>query len=130
VKQYIYITLGFGLVAIGFLGIVLPVLPTTPFIILAALCFAQSSERWHQWLLDTQLFGGMLRNWERHRCVSLGVKRIALVMMMLVGGLTLAFGVEGLWPRLITGGLMLAGCLTVLSLKTCLAGCSECGDRS
>lgn len=129
-KRPVYITLGFVFVAIGFLGIVLPVLPTTPFIILAAWCFAQSSERWHQWLLNTQLFGGMLRDWEQNRCVSLVVKRIALAMMLLVGGLTLAYGVESFWARLLTGALMLTGFLTILFLRNCPAECPERGDDS
>ena len=118
-KRGIYITLGFLFVAIGSLGVVLPVLPTTVFIILAAWCFAQSSERWHQWLLGTRLFGGMLRDWEQNRCVSLRVKVVAFAMMVLVGGMSIAWGLESLWPRLAAGGLMLAGCITLLSLKTC-----------
>ena len=68
--SYLVMALGFLFVGIGAVGIVLPVLPTTPFLLLAAGCFAQSSERWHAWLINTRLFGGLIRDWEEHRCIA------------------------------------------------------------
>ena len=66
-KRVIYKPAGLLFLALGAAGIVLPILPTTPFILLAAWCFARSSERWHQRLLASELFGPIIDNWERNR---------------------------------------------------------------
>ncbi len=105
--------------ALALLGLPLPVLPTTPFVILAAWCFAQYSEKWHQWLLGSELFGPMLRNWEQYRCISRRAKLTALSLMLTVGTLSVIIALDGFWPRVLAGVFMLAGCITVLSIKTC-----------
>lgn len=67
--------------ALGILGIFLPLLPTTPFLLLAAACFARSSERMHGWLLNHGLFGSYLRAYEDGKGIPARAKVIALVMM-------------------------------------------------
>ncbi|MEX1166980.1 MAG: YbaN family protein [Hydrogenophaga sp.] len=67
--------------ALGIIGVVLPGLPTTPFILLAAACYAKASPRLHQWLLNHRWFGPMLRDWERDRSLTRRTKTIALVSM-------------------------------------------------
>ena len=111
--------LGFLFLAIAILGIFLPLLPTTPFVLLAAACFARSSEKWHQWLLNNQTFGPMIRNWEQNRCISRRVKLTAILSMILVGGFSIFFAVEStLW--LVVGGVMITlGSVTVLMIPTC-----------
>ncbi|WP_263079663.1 YbaN family protein [Endozoicomonas sp. Mp262] len=64
--------------ALGVLGIVLPLLPTTPFILLSAYCFARSSNRLHRWLRSHRWFGKLLTNWEKHRGMQASHKRRAL----------------------------------------------------
>ena len=59
---------GILFVVLGAIGAVLPLLPTTPFVLVAAWCFARSSPRLHRWLLESRLFGPMLRDWEENRC--------------------------------------------------------------
>jgi len=103
----------------GGIGVVLPLLPTTPFVLLAAACFAKSSPRMHQWLLKSELFGPMLTNWEARRCVSCKVKVLALAMMVVVGGVSIWFFVPAGWPAYAGLGLLALGSLTVLWLKTC-----------
>lgn len=68
---------------LGILGVFLPVLPTTPFILLAAACYARASERFHGWLLRHETFGPTIRNWEQHRSIAPRTKRIAITMMTL-----------------------------------------------
>lgn len=117
--MYLWVSLGLLFLLLGGIGVVLPLLPTTPFVILAAACFARSSPRMHGWLLRSELFGPMLRDWEKNKCVSGRVKTLALSMMVVVGGISIVFFVPAGWPRLASLGLLGLGCLTVLRLKTC-----------
>jgi uncharacterized protein len=74
---------------LGLLGVVLPVLPTTPFMLLAAGCFARSSPRLHRWLLGHPVFGPPIRNWEENAAISRPAKRLAVASMaaVLIGSL-------------------------------------------
>ncbi len=77
----LWLTAGALALLLGFVGIFLPVLPTTPFVLLAAFCFARGSERWERWLLAHRLWGPMVRDWRAHRAVPLRAKQLATVMM-------------------------------------------------
>ncbi|MEM1153877.1 MAG: YbaN family protein [Pseudomonadota bacterium] len=118
-RRQFYQPLGFLFLGLGLLGIPLPLLPTTPFLLLAAWFFARSSERWHQWMLEHEFIGPTLRSWEENRCVSRRVKFVAIVTMTCVGGSSLIFAMQATWLRLLTGLLLAIGAVTVLSLKTC-----------
>lgn len=118
-KRTLYKPLGFLFLALGLLGIPLPVLPSTPFILLAAWFFARSSPRWHDWLLSSELFGPMIRNWEDSRCLSCRTKAVALTSMLLAGGASVMFALESNGLRLVTILLMGVGCTTILLLRTC-----------
>lgn len=111
--------LGLLFVGIGAVGAVLPLLPTTPFILLAAWCFARSSPRLHGWLMTSELFGPLLRDWEEKRCMTAGVRRLSLSMMILVGGASILFFVPSGWGQWAGLALIGAGCATVLSIKVC-----------
>lgn len=67
--------------ALGIIGIVLPGLPTTPFVLLAALCWAKASPRFHHWLYHHRYFGPMVQNWDEKRAVPRRAKYFAFAMM-------------------------------------------------
>jgi len=119
VKKTIYKPLGFVFLGLAILGILLPILPGTPFLLLSAWFFARSSERWHQWLLNSQLFGPLIGNWETNRCISRRTKAVALLSMVFAGGSSIIFGVDALGLKIAGLVLMGIGCVTVLSIKTC-----------
>jgi uncharacterized membrane protein YbaN (DUF454 family) len=112
--------LGFLFLGIGVVGIVLPLLPATPFVLLAAACFARSSEKWHRWLLASETFGPMILNWEQNRCISCRVKLIAIFSMILVGGFSLFYALESSTLRAAGGFLILAGLGTIGLIRTCV----------
>ncbi|MCU0941086.1 MAG: YbaN family protein [Hydrogenophaga sp.] len=69
---------------LGIVGVVLPGLPTTPFVLLAAACYARASPRLHRWLRAHRLFGPMVRDWETHRSLTRRTKRFAQGGMLLM----------------------------------------------
>ena len=73
----LWLTAGMLFLGLGLLGVLLPILPTTPFLLLAAWCFARSSPRLHGWLLGHRLFGPPIRNWEENGAISRPAKRLA-----------------------------------------------------
>ncbi|MGX9221126.1 YbaN family protein [Massilia sp. UBA6681] len=84
----IYNAAGVLALLLGILGLFLPLLPTTPFLLLASWCFARGSERLHRWLLSHRVFGEYLRNFEAGRGIPLKAKLLATVMLW--GSLLLA----------------------------------------
>jgi len=84
----LYIVAGVLALLLGILGIFLPLLPTTPFLLLASWCFARGSSRLHRWLLSHRVFGVYLRNFEAGRGIPLRAKIVATVMLW--GSLLLA----------------------------------------
>lgn len=93
---------------LGTLGVVLPVLPTTPFILLAAWCFARSSPRFHAWLLYRSWFGSYLRFWQKHHAMPRGVKPRAILLILLTFAISLWF-VQMPWVRIML--LVILACL-------------------
>jgi uncharacterized membrane protein YbaN (DUF454 family) len=118
-RKGLYLAAGFSLVGLAALGLILPLLPTTPLLILAAACFAQSSERWHRWLMEHRVFGELLKNWQAHRCIPLRAKLIAVVAIVLSGGYAIGFAIEQPALRALGGVLILVGLVTVLRIPVC-----------
>lgn len=85
--------LGFTALGLGALGVVLPILPTTPFVILAAFAFGKSSPRLEAWLLDHKTFGPMIADWREHGAIARRYKVIAVAMMGAAFALSLWSGV-------------------------------------
>ena len=81
-KHLLFITLGWAFFLLGVIGIFLPLLPTTPFLLLSLWAFARSSGRLHQWLLHHPRLGPPLQAWERYGAVPGRVKVVAVVMML------------------------------------------------
>ena len=84
VTKILWISLGCISVGLGALGVILPILPTTPFLIFAAFCFARSSKRLHDWLLANKTFGPAIRDWNERGAISVSTKRVATITMFVV----------------------------------------------
>jgi uncharacterized membrane protein YbaN (DUF454 family) len=79
--RYLWTGIGLGALAVGAAGIFVPLLPATPFLLLAALSFARSSPRLHHWLLHHPQFGPPIRDWQRHRAIGRRAKLSAIALM-------------------------------------------------
>lgn len=107
--RHLYLALGLAFVALGFVGAFLPLLPTTPFLILAAACFARSSPRLERYLLEHPRFGPLLRDWRARGAIPLKAKWMALAGMA-AGFLAFWFGSRpGPVPTLAVAMVMLGG---------------------
>lgn len=103
--QYIWAALGLICVGLGVIGIVLPILPTVPFMLLAAFFFARSSERLHNWLITHPTFGPPIVDWNERGAINPRVKRIATVSIVVVYGISLALGLK-LWLLLLQAAIL------------------------
>ena len=76
-----YLLIGHACMAMGFVGIFVPLLPTTPFVLLAAACYSRGSERFNTWLHQHHRFGPMIHSWRDHRAIGLRSKIAATIMV-------------------------------------------------
>ena len=121
--------MGVGIIAVGLglIGILVPLLPTTPFLLLAAACFIRSSERLYNWLIHHKWFGSYIRYYREYRAITLRAKIVALVMLWSVIGYT-AFGVvTDWWFRAVLGAIAVGVTLHLLHLKTLTRESAEKG---
>jgi hypothetical protein len=83
-KRSLYLVAGTIFLAIGCVGVVLPILPTTPFLLLSAACYYKSSERMHRWILNNRWFGNYIRNYKEGRGLPLKTKIFTLTLLWIV----------------------------------------------
>jgi len=87
--------------AFGLLGIVLPVLPTTPFLLLTAYCYLRSAPNWHKRLLESKHLGPYIKNFQEHKCIPVRIKVYAISMLWITITASALFAVSILWVRLL-----------------------------
>jgi len=99
VVRAIFFVAGLAALALAVAGIFLPLLPTTPLVLLAAACFARSYRPFHEWMLAHRLFGPLLREWHEHRSIPYRTKLFAIGMMAVTLGASIVFFVEPPWLK-------------------------------
>lgn len=102
-QRVLLILVGWISIVLATFGLLLPLLPTTPFLLLAAWCFSRSSPRFHHWLLYKSWFGQYIRHWQQHKALPKGVK-IKLIVIIIFTFLFSLWLIEGWWIR---GGLLI-----------------------
>jgi hypothetical protein len=111
--RLLLIVIGTVSLVTGIIGIILPLLPTTPFLLLAAACYARSSERFYNGLLANRWFGPPIRQWREKRTVSPKSKRNAVIIVLLSFIPTILFVVEITLARIVLS-LMAIGLITII----------------
>ena len=117
-KQLLFIAGGTASVGIGVVGAFLPILPTTPFLLLAAYLFARSSEHLYEWLLGNRLVGDYLRRYYERRSMSRRHKAVTLVLLWSVLLSTAVLVVDWWWMRGLLG-VVAIGVTTHLLMLSC-----------
>lgn len=100
--RWLFLLAGCLCLGLAALGVVLPVLPTTPFVLLAAWCFSRGSQRLHRWLLANPTFGPSIREWEAHRVIRLPIKILSTSVMLPLTATMLLGSSAPLWAKLLT----------------------------
>ena len=116
--RILLVTLGTLFVSIGILGIFLPILPTTPFLLLAAVCFARSSPRFYNWLLNNKWFGNYIRNYRNRKGLLLKQKAITIILLWVVIGFSATLAVQALWVKIVLILIAIGVSIHVFSLRT------------
>lgn len=114
-RRFVWVGFGWFFFGVGILGAFLPILPTTPFMILALWAFSNGSERLHNWLYNHRTFGRPLRLWEQHGVIPARAKIVAIgAMSASLAWMVLFSSLGGLWIAA-TAALMAYGAFYVLS---------------
>jgi len=117
-SKWLLMSLGVLATAVGLIGVVVPLLPTTPFLLLAAACFVRSSDTMYGRLTSNRLFGGFIRDYREQRGVSARAKIMALVLLWSVIGYTALTAVTAAWLRVLLVAIAVAVTLHLLRLRT------------
>ncbi len=121
-KRRIYksflIAAGWIFVALGVIGIIVPLMPTTIFFIIAAACFARSSEKFYNWLINHPRFGKFIRDYREQRGMQLKSKIIAVSIMLITIGSSAIFFTEKMFVRILLAVIAVGVSSYIISLKT------------
>lgn len=112
------IVIGFIAVGLGILGMFLPILPTTPFLLLAAACFAKSSNRFYHWLLNNKWFGSYIKNYREGKGIPLKIKIMALGFLWSTILLSTIFFLDNIYVRIVLLLIALAVTIHISLIKT------------
>jgi uncharacterized membrane protein YbaN (DUF454 family) len=117
VKKYLIISLGTLALVLGVIGIFLPIMPTTPFLLLAAFCYVRSSHDLYQWLINRKVIGAYIYHYITYRAIPQKTKIFSLIFLW--GTLCASMLLINIWyVRLILFGVGIGVSLHLLSLKT------------
>lgn len=117
VKRRLFIICGLAASGLGGIGIILPLLPATPFFLLALFCFARSSDRLHRWLLNNRICGEHLKNYLEHRTVSLYIKVSSMALLWASLGIS-AIIVHKIWVSIMLCVVGVGVSIHLLMLRT------------
>jgi uncharacterized membrane protein YbaN (DUF454 family) len=118
VARFWYLAAGHLSVVLAVLGVFLPLLPTTPFLLLAAACYARGSVRFYNWLLNNPTFGPVVRNWREDRSVALKHKIMAIGLITLSIGSSVVFFVPNTYGKVLLSLLGVGWIVVMLRLPT------------
>ena len=118
IRKAILIFAGTLFVALGVLGMFLPLMPTTVFLLLAAYCYSHSSERFHTWLLNNRWLGAYIRNYKSGRGISVRQKASTLTFLWVSIGFSIWLISAKLWVSLLLAAIALGVTIHILWIKT------------
>jgi len=116
--RYLLIIAGTISLVIGIIGIVLPILPTTPFLLLAAACYARSSQRFYNWLMNNRWFGNFIKNYREGRGVPLKFKIFTIFLLWLTILISIYFVIKNFLIEIILILVAIGVTIHIITIKT------------
>lgn len=116
VKRLIFLG-GFISLILGIIGIVLPILPTTPFLLLASAAFAKSSKRFHKWLLNNKILGSYIRNYKEGKGMPLKIKGITLLLLWITITISILFLMDLFWIQILLICIAIAVSIHIILIR-------------
>ena len=116
--RYLLIILGTVFLGFGIIGIFLPILPTTPFLLLTAACYARSSKRFYNWLMNNKWFGSYLKNYREGRGIPLIFKIFTLTLLWFTILTSIYFVINNFWIELILLIIAIGVTIHIITIKT------------
>lgn len=117
VRKRLLFVLGFVSLILGIVGIILPLLPTTPFLLLSAYCFSRSSEKFHNYILNNKVFGQYIRDYNEKKGITLKNKITAISFLVLSIGFSM-YKVDHFHVRIMLAVVFMGVSFHILKLKT------------
>ena len=117
VKRRLLIGAGTLCTGLGIIGVFVPILPTTPFLLLAAACYMRSSERFYQWLINNRIFGAYVRNYIEGRGMPVRIKIFTILLLWLTIGLSITFGVQNIVIRIVLIGIAIGVTVHIVLIR-------------
>lgn len=118
VVRWALLTLGCVSLAVGVIGIFLPLIPTTGPLLLAAVCFDRSSPRFHTWLMNNRYLGGYIRNYQAGRGLPMLQKVCTIGLLWTTITVSIVFAVNAWWGRVLLAGIAVAVTAHIVTLPT------------
>jgi uncharacterized membrane protein YbaN (DUF454 family) len=118
IRKSVWIFGGTVCVGLGVLGVFLPVLPTTPFLLLAAFCYGRGSKRFYHWLVDRSWVGGYIRNYRSGRGIPLKQKALTIILLWLTIGSTIGFVELTWWLKVLMVVVAIGVTIHLIRMKT------------
>ena len=98
--KVLLISIGTFFVGVGIVGIFVPIIPTTPFLLISAALYAKSSARFYDWLINNKIFGQYIKNYREGKGIPLRLKIITITLLWITIGCSAAFAVDIFWVRI------------------------------
>ena len=112
------VVIGFASLFLGIIGIAVPLLPTTPFLLLSYACFLRGSDRLYQWLVNNRLFGSYIRNYREHKAIPFKTKILAISLLWITILYSMLFILESVYIRILLTAIAVAVTIHILHFKT------------
>ena len=118
VKRTIFVIAGTIFLIIGFIGVVIPVLPTTPFLLLAAACYIRGSKRIHNWMINNSIFGDFVKNYMEKKGITIKQKVTTLIFLWLTITISIYYFIESFPIIILLFVIAIAVSVHILRIRT------------
>jgi uncharacterized protein len=129
-KKKLLIIAGTLSVIAGIIGIVLPILPTTPFLLLAAICYMRSSERLYQTLIKNRIWGKLISNYLENRGMTLKAKYLTVALVWTIIGVSILLFTSSFWLQIVLSAVAIGVTIHISMIRTLSNDHSICSKKA